>query len=126
MLELLKVPESMLGAFELESTSRYLKKSGVAGHHEVDPQCVVEVDLLRWLVKGSSQFPSLCQIAKENLKPDDFKLPITKQFYSLYLEREARNEPFDLLEIVSHLEEGEGQNLLAEITEKKVSFEKAN
>jgi DNA primase len=119
LAELLKVPESLVGVGQLDISNIYLKKAEYAGHQVIDPDWVMETDVLRWLIKQ----PSFSPLAKNNLSSDAFVLPSCRKLYTLCLEASV---PLDSLSLIMHFEEGEGQKLVEEIEQKKIPFDNPN
>lgn len=115
LAELLKVPESLVGVGGLEVSNIYLKKTDFAGHQIIDPDWVVETEVLRWLLKQ----PSFLPLAKANLSSEAFTIPVCKKTFELCVE----SLPLDSLSLIMHLEEGEGQKLVEAIEQKRIPLE---
>ncbi|MDN3506905.1 MAG: DNA primase [Simkaniaceae bacterium] len=117
--ELTAVPESVVGV-GASPQPQFIKRMGRVGNQVVDPDRILETDLLRWLLL--KQDDHLFSIAKNNLAPDLFRNPIAKKIFQKLIEEES---PKDLISLGSTLEDEEEQKLLAEIVGKKVNPEKA-
>jgi DNA primase len=120
----LQVPEAMLGVGQPAIMHHYLKKSDFAGHSEVDPDWVIETDVLRALLKAPASHPAVHPLAKERLQAAAFKVPICQTLFSLYREAMLAQKPIELLTFACQLDETEGQKLLEELSQKKVIPEK--
>lgn len=118
LAELLKVPESLVGVGRMEISNIYLKKTEYAGHKTIDPDWVVETEVIRWLIKH----PTFLPLAKANLSHSAFTIPVCQKTYTLCLE----SLPLDSLSLIMHLDEGEGQKLVEEIEHKKIPIEQPN
>lgn len=125
LAQLLKLPESMVGVGQMQMSHYLLKKHLIAGHMEVDPDWVIETDVLRWLIKSSSLDPSVCISALTHLTPSSFHVPICQSLYILVEKAFQSKAPLDLLGLICQLEEKEGQHLMEELTRKKIILEKA-
>lgn len=113
----LKVPESLVGVGRLDVSNIYLKKTEYAGHQIIDPDWILETEVLKWLIKTSH--PALPLLANENLQPGSFKVPLCEKMFVYYQEK----RPLDTLTMICHFEEGEGQKLIEEIAQKRIPLE---
>jgi DNA primase len=114
-----KVPENMLGVGVLPETP-FIKQVGRVSFTRIDPDRILETDLLRWLLFVGESDSRLLHIVRNNLKPDHFRTESCRRLFSLYLE-----QPRDLFSLAIDMDEAEGQALLSEIMEKKINLQKA-
>jgi len=117
--ELTSVPESVVGV-GASPTPAFIKRFARVDKHGVDPDRILETDLLRWLIMQNDTY--LTQIVDLNVAPDLFRNPICKRIFTSFTKEKG---PKDLIALGSVLEKEEEQNLLAEIVQKKVNLEKA-
>ncbi|MGK5594956.1 MAG: DNA primase [Parachlamydiaceae bacterium] len=119
LAQLTQTPEDIIGVKDQQMPNLYIKRSGIAGHIEVDPNRILEVDLLRWLlIMDNSKFK---EIAAKNLTPESFHIPQCRKIFEVYLKTPNPS----LLNLALELEEGEAEDFLNEIASKKVNREKA-
>lgn len=118
--QLTSVPESVVGVGASSPQAYFIKRFGSIGKESVDPDQVLETDLLRWLILRQDQ--RLLEIAKLNVAPDLFRHPICKKIFEKF---SATEGPRDLISLGSILEKEDEQSLLAEIVRKKVNPDKA-
>ncbi|MBS0630265.1 MAG: DNA primase [Verrucomicrobia bacterium] len=118
--QLTHVPESVVGVGASTPQAYFIKRFGSAGKESIDPDQVLETDLLRWLILRPD--PRLLDIAKLNIAPDLFRHAICKRIFEKFI---ASDGPRDLISLGSILEKEEEQTLLAEIVRKKVNPDKA-
>jgi len=116
---LTSVPESVVGV-GASPQPQFIKRMGRLGNQVVDPDRILETDLLRWLLLKKDDH--LFSIAKNNLAPDLFRNPVAKKIFQKLIEDES---PKDLISLGSTLENEEEHKLLSEIVGKKVNPEKA-
>lgn len=119
LAQLTSVPESIVGVGAPPAPS-FIRRMGLAGKHIVDPDRVLETDLLRWLLLKQEQ--RLFTIAKHNLASDLFRNPLCQRLFIKLMEEEG---PRDLISLGSVLEKEEEQILLSEIVQKKVNLDRA-
>ncbi len=125
LARLTQTPESMVGAPEDAAPQVYIKRSASVNFTEVDPDRILEADLLRWLL-GSGHAPShLIKIAELNLKPEHFRLAAARVLYEKILRITKEEKPCDLLSLTIDLENPEQQIFLAEILQKRVNRDKS-
>lgn len=126
LARLTQVPEKLVGVGQEEvRRSTFVKREGSLSEVDVNPDRVIETDLLRWLYLLSDSSPKLFQIIKENLKPVHFSTPICRRLFSHYMDNIEEEKPSDLLTIANNLETPEEQLLFSEIVQKKVNTERA-
>jgi len=122
MAQLTAVPESVVGVGAV-SPAPIIKRFGFAGKAEVDPDRILETDLLRWLLLSPTE--RLLEIAKLNVAQDLFRHPVCGRIYAAFLEASEKSEPCDLMAMGSALEAEEEQKVLSEVVQKKVNLDKA-
>lgn len=116
--QLTSVPEAIVGV-GTSPKPRFIKRIGLAGKHEVDPDRVLETDLLRWLLLHPEE--RLFSIAKLNIASDLFRNSICQRIFSKLMEEGPR----DLISMGSALENEDEQKLLSEIVQKKINPDRA-
>jgi DNA primase len=124
LAHLTRVPENIVGVGQEQIQSLYVKQSGTLGMQSVDPSRVLEADLLRWLLLMGESHPHLVELAKEYLKPDDFRVTICQKLYQAYLDAQEQQKATDLLSLAIQLDDAEGQLFLSELLQKKVNPER--
>jgi DNA primase len=110
---------------ERSSPQVYIKKQASVTFTDIDPDRILEADLLRWLILMGPSLPELIQIAKWNLKSEHFKHPAGRGLYEKYMLAAQNGQPCDLLSLAIDLEQPEQQIFMAEVLQKKVNREKA-
>ncbi|NGX38745.1 MAG: DNA primase [Chlamydiae bacterium] len=117
--QLTSVPESVVGVGATPQPA-FLKRFGRVDKQEVDPDRILETDLLRWLILQGEE--RLGKIVELNVAPDLFRHPICKRIFECLSNEEG---PSDLIALGSVLEKEDEQKLLSEIVQKKVNIDKA-
>ena len=117
--QLTAVPESVVGV-GASPQPHFIRRMGIAGMQIVDPDRILETDLLRWLLLRKDE--RLFTITKLNVAPDLFRNPLCKRIFSKLIKEEG---PRDLIALGSTLEKEDEQNLLSEIVQKKVNPDRA-
>lgn len=118
LAEIARVPENILGIGALPETA--VKTTGKVQFTGVDPDRILEIDLLRWLLLLGTSEPRLLEIIRGNLTEKHFRIPLCQKIFMLYMEN-----PRDLFSLAIDLEDDGGQALLDEIMGKKVNMQKA-
>lgn len=119
LAQLISVPESVIGVGPSPRTG-FVRRFAQAGSAPVDPDRILETDLLRWLILSPTE--KSLSLAKRNLTPQLFRLEICRRIFSKLTDGGG---PYDLLSLGSLLEEEGEQSLLSEIIQKKVNLDKA-
>ncbi|PIS01949.1 MAG: DNA primase [Chlamydiae bacterium CG10_big_fil_rev_8_21_14_0_10_42_34] len=125
LARLTQTPDSIIGAPEQNVPQIYIKRSASVTFSQVDPDRILEADLLRWLFLMGESCPRLVAIAEANLTSEHFRVVAAKCLYEKYLLATKENRPRDLLTLAIDLEQAEQQLFMAEILQKRVNREKA-
>ncbi len=118
--QLTSVPESVVGVGAGLLQHQFVQRFGNVGKYAVDPDQVLETDLLRWMILTKEE--RLLEIVKLNVASDLFRHPICKRVFETL---SATEGPRDLIAVGSILESEEEQTLLSQIVQKKVNPERA-
>ena len=111
---LVHVPEEMIGLQQQYTPNLFVKHHG--GLNTVDPNRVLELDLLRWMIYNCDAF---LPTARVYLTKEHFLCPECQKLYLKLLEEKNG----DLLTLAADVED---QNLIDEILQKKVNRERAD
>lgn len=122
LAEIAQVPEASVGIDQICMPDLFISKQESIRLQEVDGDRILELDLLRWLLMGASQYPEIIGIAKANLKRNHFRVPSAWKLYVSLLEHQS--SCFDLLAIGSSLNDPEEQKLLSELLQRKINLNK--
>ena len=117
--DLVGIPESLIGVDVLHTVP--IKRSQKASLSSVDPDRILETDLLRWMLIAGQSTPKLLEIIKANIQPIYFRTPICRRLYELCLQAET----LDFMLFSDCLEKEDDQVILSEIMQRKVNLQKA-
>lgn len=122
----LKVPEDVIRVRQEQIPNIYIQKSASVGAPQaVDPDRILETDVLRWLLLLGQDQEKLIDLVYVNLKKEDFHVSICQKIFEVYQENHANRRPCDLLSLAIDLDDAEGQLVLSDLVHKKVNKEKA-
>jgi DNA primase len=121
LARLTQTPESIVGAPEQNVPQVYIKRSASVTFTEIDPDRILEADLLRWLFLMGESCAQLVPIAEANLTGEHFRVAAARSLYEKYLAATKENKPRDLLTLAIDLEQAAQQLFLAEILQKRVN-----
>lgn len=125
LARLTQTPESIIGAPEQNAPQIYIKRSASVTFTEIDPDRILEADLLRWLFLMGESCPNLVAIAEANLRAEHFRVPAARTLFEKYLVATKESKARDLLSLAIDLEQTEQQLFMAEILQKRVNRERA-
>lgn len=125
LAHLTHVPEEIIGVGQEHSPNIYIKKSANISLEAINPDRIMESDLLRWLLLLGESQPQFVERARLNLKPEQLSDPSCRNIYQTYIEAHEKHLPCDLLSIATRLECSEGQLVMSDLLHKKVNAEKA-
>ncbi len=109
----------------LKMPQKTLKPQILNVKKNIDPDKVLESDLLRWLFLVGDSGERFGLIAGRNLILESFKNPICRKFYARYLEALEKKNSLDLLSLAVDLDDSQEQTFIFELFQKKINREKA-
>lgn len=121
---ILHVPESLIGTSAPPIPNLYLKKNALAGGFEIDPDWILETDILRFIFLVGPNSKTLRTLAKEHLSENAFQISICKTAFQIFIRNDTHDTPMSLIDLSCELDHTEGQRLLDALTEKKIQLEK--
>lgn len=125
LAELTHVPENLVGVGKQEDVrSYYIQKTASLQGVSVDPDRVLETDLLRWLFFAGDHQDVVAKIIFENISSEHLNIAVCRRVFTTFLDRFQKGEPVDLLSVGASLENSEDQLFLSEVTSKRVNTEK--
>ena len=119
--DLVGIPESLIGVDVLHTAP--MKRSDRASFSYVDPDRILEADLLRWILLASPSVPKILDLIKVNIKPSYFRTSVCQKLYGVCFGVESAALDFTLFS--SCLEKEEDQSILSEIMQRKINLQKA-
>ena len=125
LAQIADVPESALPFDPNGAPQVALQKRASAAISGINPNRILEGDLLRWLLLRGEIEPKFVELIKANLKAEHFRIVPCRSLFERYLELYKENKPKDLLSLAIGLDENEAQLLLSEIMDKKVNMQRA-
>ncbi len=123
LAKLTQVPEKMI-SIESDIPNIYIKKQANLSFSDINPDLILETDLLRVLFLQGSSLPDLIEIAKNNLTEEHFKIRVCKNLFSKFMKAHKENILKDLLSFSIDLENVEERLFLSEMLQKKVNLDK--
>lgn len=121
LAKLVKVPESMVGVGQSSAPNLYIKKIERAGLTQVDPDRVLESDLLRWLLMASDE--KMRALVQRNVSREDFRDALCGELFTMISKAGAEASP---LSLAADAENPEIQGLISEIMDRYINLEKAD
>ncbi|MBA3721013.1 MAG: DNA primase [Parachlamydiaceae bacterium] len=125
LAHLMRLPEDMIGVGQEAIPNVYVKKSASIGTQTIDPDRIIETDLLRWLLLVGQDQTRLVDIVRKNLTEHDFQVTICQKIYKTYKDNYENQRPCDLLTLAIDLDDAEGQLVMSDLLQKKVNKERA-
>lgn len=118
------VPEAILGMGP-HVAEGFVKRAESVVKLSIDPNKILETDLLRWLLLSSTDQLKMIQLAKLNVRPDQMKTASCRSLYEAILTAHTQSLPVDLLSLGSMVNTPEEQQILSDLMERKINVQKA-
>ena len=124
LAQLVQVPEDLVGVGAVQQT--VVRKEGkLQGKEGVDPDKILETDLLRILFLAGEATDRLFSIAKTNLLPSHLRVGICQRLYTIFLASYQNGDATDLLSCAAGLEQAAEGDIVLDIMSRKFQLEKA-
>jgi DNA primase len=124
LAHMMKVPEDMVGVGRDPMPHVYVKTSGSIGMQTIDPDRILETDLLRWLLLVGQEQKQIVDLVMHNLTKEDFQVSICQKIFEQYQKNWEGNRSCDLLTLAIDLDDTEGQLVLSDLVQKKLNKER--
>lgn len=125
LASLMKVPESYVGIGQEARPNVYIKRAASVGMQTIDPDRILETDLLRWMLLLGQEQTHLVELVKANLTKEDFHVAICQKIFEVYRANYENQRSCDLLSLAIDLDDAEGQLVLSDLVQKRVNKERA-
>lgn len=125
LASIMQVPEEMVGVGGTAAPHVYIKRPLSIEAGEIDPDRILETDLLRWLLLASDQQDELIALASAHVTSADFRVPICGKIYATFMENQKKESFSDLISLAIDVDDPEAQVLLSNIAHKKINKERA-
>ena len=125
LAKLTGTPEALIGAPEENAPQIYIKRSASVTFTDIDPDRILEADLLRWLLLMGQALPQLYDVAAANLTIEHFRVMASRGLFEKIMEAFKAEKPLDLLSLAIDLENPDHQLFMAEVLQKKINRERA-
>ncbi len=126
LAKLANVPEETLGAIPAPA-SPIVKKVARAGisSMQIDPDRVIEIDLLRWILLAGAEQSPLIQFVMCNISCDLLRDSSCKTIFDLCAKEHEQGRTIDLLRLSGLFDEKADPHLIPELLQKKINVQKA-
>jgi len=122
---LAKVPESVIEVEAGSLPNLPIKRAlRAAVHLDIDPDKILETDLLRWMILIGDSHPEWIERIARNVTETHFCIPSCRSLFALYMKLFQQGRPKDLLALGALVEHEEEETLLSEILQKKINLQK--
>lgn len=125
LAHMMRVPEDFIGVGREHMPNVYIKRSASIGTQTIDPDRILETDLLRWILLLGQEQTHLIELINSNLKKEDFHVSICQKIFETYRLNYENRRPCDLLSLAIDLDDAEGQLVLSDLVHKKINKERA-
>lgn len=122
----MNIPENMIGMGVDPTSNIYIKKSASVGVQTVDPDKILEMDILRWLLLLSEEQSHLIELVKKYISVEDFRTEACRKIYQAWVNQSSSSSKPDWLSLLVETDHSESQLVFAELTQKKINIEKAD
>ncbi len=120
LARLLQVPEEMVTNNQIAPSQYLIRKSASAGLLEINPDRILEADLLRWVIVCGEKNVEFLAIVQQHLTSDDFRVEVCRQIFKSIEHLAANGERWDLLTLASTSPDSSIQELINELLQRRI------
>lgn len=124
LAKLTQTPENMIPSGIEAPNDIYIKKQSNLTSSDINPDLILETDLLRILFLQGQSNKDLIDIVKNNLKEEHFKIRVCRNLFNKYISFYKDNITKDLLSFAIDLENAEERLFLSEMLQKKINVDR--
>jgi DNA primase len=122
LADLAQIPHEMIGSGPV--IPQITPKRSVLPH-AVDPDRILELDLLRWLLLSVETYPKVLQIIQCNIQKEHFKISACSHLFEVYMRLHESGQKKDWLSLADHIQSEDAHKLFDELMQKKINLQKA-
>lgn len=126
LAHMMKVPEDMVGVGRDHVPHVYVKTTGSIGMQTIDPDRILETDLLRWLLLIGQEQRQIVELIMQYLSKEDFHVSICQKIFDQYRHNWESGKSCDLIALAIDLDDAEGQLVLSDLVQKKINKERSD
>ena len=128
LAKLVDVPEEVIGVGRQEAPNLYVRRQDTLGNlkEEVDPDEIMETDLLRWLLLVGEEKPELADLIRANIHSDELCTERCRALLNAYYAAMEEHGERDLLSLTMRCGTVDIQNLIDAIMGKSVNEDRAD
>lgn len=126
LAKLTHTPESIIGVDEKQWTQVKIRHSSSVSSESVNPDRILEADLLRWLFLMGEGSKEIAALIFEHIGIEDFSVPVCRRIFQKYKELSDQKKPCDLLSLSIDLDDAEEQLFLSEMLQKRINRDRAH
>lgn len=126
LAHLMQVPEDMINNSQMPASHYLIRKSASAGVLEIDPDRILEGDLLRWLIVSGEKSLDYLELVKKFITIDHFRVGVCRSLFKTIESLAESGQRLDLLTLASQTQDPEVQRLLDDILQRKVDKDRAH
>lgn len=121
----LQLPEDVVGVNVDPIPNIYIRKSESVGIQTIDPDKIIEGDLLRWMLVIGQEKSHLIKLIRNNIKKEDLKIDLCKKIFEVYLKNEENQRPFDFLSLIIDVDDPEAQLFISDLLQRRINKDRA-
>lgn len=125
LARLTHVPESTIEAEKYRPADVIVKRVGTLSQTHIDPDRILETDLLRWLLTVGQNQPEMVELICYNIKREHFQTPVCRDLFVHIIEQFDKGKSCDLLELSISIDNAEEQFFLSEVLQKRINRDRA-
>jgi DNA primase len=122
LAKLANVPQETLGTFSLPPSVIIKKAARVGGPMRVDPDRVLEIDLLRWVLLAGPEQEQILKLIERNVSHGILRDPFCRKIFEVCMKEREQGRSVDLLRLGGLFEEKEDPQFISEILQKKINL----
>ncbi len=117
------IPETMLG-MSAYVAGGFIRRNDSVSKLLIDPNKILETDLLRWMLLPSDNQGECLRLAAGNIVSEHLKSPSCRGVYDAVMSLKSQGLPIDFLSLGSILQTEEEAGVVSDLMQKKINLQK--
>ena len=117
------IPEAMLG-MSAYVAGGFIRRNDSVSKLLIDPNKILETDLLRWMLLPSDNQDECLRLAAANIVSEHLKSPGCRGVYGAVMSLKSQGLPIDFLSLGSVLQTEEEAGVVSDLMQKKINLQK--
>lgn len=125
LANVMHIPESVIEHADSPVNEVFIKPVLSVNQSSVDPDRILETDLLRLMLLAGSTHAEIIPYITEYIRAKDLMVPICQKVFEEVEKQHGEEKSFDLISLLTDIDDAEQKLFLSDILQKKIQIERS-